>query len=712
MGATLTLNRAEGNLLIAFTAVFVGIVTERFWRIACIIFYRFHSSPKPHDGLYYQQQAVLRNSSSTVSAIWTLTQLILAWQNVAKCSFVRVLPALLTAVFCLGAFTVAGGFSSSISSGISDEVLLNGTNCGIIHFTTLDKDAARIFVSYSSQIVHSAGNYAQQCYSPDSPGISDSAGISDCKYFIKDHLFSMVDNQAVCPFHDSICRSNNSNIRLDTGYLSLLNDLGSNAPPDQDILFRAVLHCAPLETQNYRETVTLATENFISYHYWSYSSGLNYIYMAETLDSQYKKKAENTFRGQGNSFILYARSSLVYKGKSDESKSQLGTIPALFNPDADTTLIFLSGNGIEFFERTNDPWYHATVPGDNISSPDVNGGYFTVYRPDEAASPMGCTSQFQFCNPSLSSNKCGPLASQIDAQIESAPLFGMTAADFEKMGELNGTMISRYQWLNKIIDDAVVSTGSIVNSLGPDSLDSLKYFSNGFMGSLPDEQWQLDVKHWWAIFLASLQAGLVETARGPVDPTLDGYKWLPDSSDIRAMCNNQKIRSTRHVSFSLFGLYFTLVTGLLIITTSFIMEPIFKCLYQRRKYQEYTYLEWAASETLQLQRIGFQGINAGTWSGCTDSVPRTEPGEILTSLAVEYSSNNESNVGTGRTSNKANGDQTAASNSANRDLQADAVSLDDLLDASTYPNSDSLVVQDAADRNSEQTDPTSQTSQY
>lgn len=36
MGATLTLDRRDGNLLIAFTAVFVGIVTERFWRIACM----------------------------------------------------------------------------------------------------------------------------------------------------------------------------------------------------------------------------------------------------------------------------------------------------------------------------------------------------------------------------------------------------------------------------------------------------------------------------------------------------------------------------------------------------------------------------------------------------------------------------------------------------------------------------------------------------
>jgi len=244
---------------------------------------------------------LIYSAAATVSAIWTLIQLILAWQNVAKCCFVRVLPTLLTAVFCLGAFTVAGGFSSSISSGIGDEVLLNGTNCGVIHSIRPDEDASRIVLPYYSERVHSAGNYAQQCYSPDSPGFSDSAGIFDCKYFVKDHLFSMVDNQAVCPFHDSICRSNNSNIRLDTGYLSLLNDLGSNAPPDQDILFRAVWHCAPLETQNY---VNLATEDLVSFNYGSYATIFNYTYMAETLDSQYNKQSRNPFRGEGNNFIL------------------------------------------------------------------------------------------------------------------------------------------------------------------------------------------------------------------------------------------------------------------------------------------------------------------------------------------------------------------------------------------------------------------------
>lgn len=45
MGATLTLNRREGNLLIAFTAVFVGIATERLWRIACMLVMLSQSEP-------------------------------------------------------------------------------------------------------------------------------------------------------------------------------------------------------------------------------------------------------------------------------------------------------------------------------------------------------------------------------------------------------------------------------------------------------------------------------------------------------------------------------------------------------------------------------------------------------------------------------------------------------------------------------------------
>lgn len=132
MGATLTLDRAQGNLLIAFTAVFVGIVTDCLWRIACLTFYRHYSTPEPRDTLHHQRQAILRNSSSAASAMWTFLQLVWAWQNITRHNFVRGLPAFLTAASCVVCFAIVGGYSSKISSALKNEVLLDGTQCGIV----------------------------------------------------------------------------------------------------------------------------------------------------------------------------------------------------------------------------------------------------------------------------------------------------------------------------------------------------------------------------------------------------------------------------------------------------------------------------------------------------------------------------------------------------------------------------------------------------
>ncbi|KAJ0116553.1 hypothetical protein J7T55_007533 [Diaporthe amygdali] len=677
MGATLTLDRVDGNLLIAFTAVFVGIVTERFWRIACILFYRCYSSPEPRDALYHQRQAILRNSASAVSAVWTLSQLLWTWQNLAKRCFIRVLPTLLTSVLCLCAFTVAGGFSSSISSGIGNEVLLNGTNCAVVSPYSTDPNSAQIIQPYLSQVAHSAANYAQQCYSADSPGMFD------CAYFAKNHLPCTVDTQAACPFRsNSICRTNTSNIRLDTGYIDLSNDFGVNAPPDNNILFRAVLQCAPLETRGYTKPVEGPRDNFTAYNYGP-PNRANYTYMVESLDSQYNKQAGNMFRGTGSTFVLNEMTNTVYNHSSWVEYEDFAPIPALFNPDGDTVLVFLTANGIEFYDVTSDPWYRATVPGDSIIMQSADGE-LRVYQPEEAASPMGCVQQYQFCNPSLSNNSCGPLASWVDAQVESAPLFGITIADYqnETAPTPSSAIGSRYQWLIHVLSSAQANVQNVIMYLGPNALTSLKYLNDGLMGPLPVNQWQLDVSFWWATYLASLQAAVVNTAHGPTDPGLDPYKMLPINSHARDMCNNQKIRSTNYISFSLFGLYFTSIAGVLIIVISYVLEPIFECLYRRRKYREYTYLEWSASETLQLQRIGFQGTNSGTWSGYTDSIPRTRQGETLSGLALKYPLDLDGNDGNGGLPNKTNSYTTGAVGAVGGDQEAEVASLDDLLDAS------------------------------
>lgn len=113
-----------------------------------------------------------------------------------------------------------------------------------------------------------------------------------------------MDTQAPCPFsNNSICRTNSSNLRLDTGYIDLNKDLGVNAPPHNNILFRAVLQCAPLETQGYTAPMEGPRDNFTTYNYGP-SFETTYTYIVENLDSQYNKQVGNMFRGTGTAFIL------------------------------------------------------------------------------------------------------------------------------------------------------------------------------------------------------------------------------------------------------------------------------------------------------------------------------------------------------------------------------------------------------------------------
>lgn len=56
----------------------------------------------------------------------------------------------------------------------------------------------------------------------------------------------------------------------------------------------------------------------------------------------------------------------------------------------------------------------------------------------------------------------------------------------------------------------------------------------------------------------------------------------------------------------------------------------------KSKRGEYRYLEWTSNGTLQLQRLAYQGIKSGKWSGYTDEVPMTESGALLGDLTQSY----------------------------------------------------------------------------
>lgn len=288
LGATLSLSREDGNYLLSFTAFFIGLVSSRFWRILCFTLHNSFSTSKPRDALYHQQQAILRNSDSADSGLLVFCQLAWAWRKTAKRAFVRVLPVIATAAFSAVAFTIAGGFSSSISTGVGNDVLLDGSNCAFVNTGYSDVKAASVLQPYLSRQSNSAANYAQQCYS------TNTSGMFDCGTFVKARIPSSVDNQTPCPFAEGLCQSD-ANLRLDTGYIDSHKHFGLNAPPGERITFRTVLQCAPLVTEGFTNNTSNSAGNYTTYDYGPDASGNNYTYNASSWDTQYLQKSGNEF---------------------------------------------------------------------------------------------------------------------------------------------------------------------------------------------------------------------------------------------------------------------------------------------------------------------------------------------------------------------------------------------------------------------------------
>ncbi|KAI1321898.1 hypothetical protein F5Y16DRAFT_388265 [Xylariaceae sp. FL0255] len=160
-------------------------------------------------------------------------------------------------------FSLASGFSSSISTSIGNEILIKGSDYGYVDESKISsQDLLTVVIPWQSGMANSAANYAQQIYTSNEQSMKST--------FVQKLLKTMSDKDAKCPFRGKICQSNASNLFLDTGYISLCDDLGVNFLRDQDIMLRKVLHCGPLSTEGRSETTELlGLSNYTSYKYGS-----------------------------------------------------------------------------------------------------------------------------------------------------------------------------------------------------------------------------------------------------------------------------------------------------------------------------------------------------------------------------------------------------------------------------------------------------------
>lgn len=216
------------------------------------------------------------------------------------------------------------------------------------------------------------------------------------------------------------------------------------------------------------------------------------------------------------------------------------------------SIIFLSGDGVQFIADMDDEWYRATSVASRIGNTlgETSGDVRHTYRSEEAASPMGCVEQWQWCNPAYPGDSgCGPLASYLDSCYGAAPFFNLTEDELSEafstlpsVGNISNpysSSASRLVWPCLVQYFLPSSLPNIIGQVGTKSLDSQSLLFSGVQFPLPRNQWQLDATNWFHTVLASIQAAYVGIAQGTRVEDLQRFRFGPQSSMEKTFCNSQ-----------------------------------------------------------------------------------------------------------------------------------------------------------------------------
>jgi hypothetical protein len=244
-GATLTLTAKNASYLVAFLALYLGIVAGHFWTILSFTVFHIRSTRTRRTGQHHQQQAILRNYHAPGAAIWQLLNSAWSWrQQRGFRGVIQTLPVAAIALINLTAFAAAGILSARVASNHS-EVLIRGFGCGFWSQTeSPDHYVAR--AAYRANLAEDldlATTMAAMCQ-------KNSSTVSGCTPYAPQKMAWYTSTNVTCPFHDRICYQN-ATVRFDSGLIDSMVHLGINAAKKDRVLYRTVAECSPLVRDGY-----------------------------------------------------------------------------------------------------------------------------------------------------------------------------------------------------------------------------------------------------------------------------------------------------------------------------------------------------------------------------------------------------------------------------------------------------------------------------
>jgi hypothetical protein len=280
----------------------------------------------------------------------------------------------------------------------------------------------------------------------------------------------------------------------------------------------------------------------------------------------------------------------------DVNASDFNPVPDFRVSNADVTLISIFNKAV-YKGKVDDALFNAQIAAEDSKQ---------FYVPTNDFAVLGCTEQYQFCEPK--SKKCtdlsGLYAVQKAVERGDIALSKRQKATYSIVWESAWGMAM--QWTIKLLNSRVLLAQDWV-------------FTAIATGSsaLPSEQWQHESFNLHNLSLAMFQHRLGQYAAPDtfeISPGVgaDDQLVTPTDPDMLELCKRQRILSAQHYSVSVLGMAIIISVGSLLILLDQCMETLW-FRYFNARLRLAPRAEWTQTGTLQLHRQVLEARGIGNW---------------------------------------------------------------------------------------------------
>lgn len=201
VGATITLKTREAGFLLALLVVVVGAAGRSFWTITSYIIHQLQSKETPQDALFYQQQAILKNSETALGTAWKFAQVSFSWRKYERSSWWQIWKCrtfwfILIALVVAASFGVASIFSSQVTKSVVPEFLIQSPDCGFWEFSLAHNNQWQLKTLNGSI---TAAAYVRECYG------NNETTTPQCSSYKTSQIPWTSNENASCPFAAGTC---------------------------------------------------------------------------------------------------------------------------------------------------------------------------------------------------------------------------------------------------------------------------------------------------------------------------------------------------------------------------------------------------------------------------------------------------------------------------------------------------------------------------